>query len=647
MPVLDEHTSLLQSQVREAHCQIDLLQLIGFVTAGEDGGLPARLTLELRLTFREPGEVIMFAGAEQAAIYIRAFEFADELQKQIGISKLAESLTLDLELVMELPEPLVAGHFLMEEGKNYDAKYPYLVVEGSPAAIACITTSVLRICNYQSEKGMAAAGFRVAPAVQVMVSAVRFPTPTLSAYGARGAAIAGSVRSRGWHQTYQPTEAPRSNELRWTVNSRELSEWASDSSRLRACGYDDRVAKEMASSGLYVIPRTDYLAHHLDAFALDGVEPGKFYCSDMEEQTTARRELSNEQFLLIDSFYQRIWDTMGMRPVATYGQTSDLPLSNGFTVEAEAKNGQPLRRTATAPTLLGVCRAEETRIPRFLVSDYQELRDVTNRAKAGLRQTGQSERRLFFRGQRRHYSVTRAARVSEFLYGKKEDEVSLLTAAAREKFDYDRFAPAFQLQMQAMLYERAGVAAFRALKPDWVSRPIGKCPFADPGLERAYATWLNAYKSFRWEQVVMALAQHYGVPTHGLDLTEDVDIAVWFALRGRGDEDPGQPVVYLIASDNPDLQSQLDWIDELGLGALRPARQRAVLHFGGWGLHSNICAQEVVAIAELGPEFTAATPMTEEYFFPGPDDDLFLRDLMALKDRALRAGVTYGYSYVE
>ena len=30
---------------------------------------------------------------------------------------------------------------------------------------------------------------------------------------------------------------------------------------------------------------------------------------------------------------------------------------------------------------------------------------------------------------------------------------------------------------------------------------------------------------------VMALAQHYGLPTHGLDVTTSMDVAIWFATN--------------------------------------------------------------------------------------------------------------------
>ena len=34
-----------------------------------------------------------------------------------------------------------------------------------------------------------------------------------------------------------------------------------------------------------------------------------------------------------------------------------------------------------------------------------------------------------------------------------------------------------------------------------------------------------------WDISVMALGQHYGIPTHGIDVTSDILIAVWFATH--------------------------------------------------------------------------------------------------------------------
>jgi hypothetical protein len=101
-------------------------------------------------------------------------------------------------------------------------------------------------------------------------------------------------------------------------------------------------------------------------------------------------------------------------------------------------------------------------------------------------------------------------------------------------------------------------------------------------------------------------------------------------------------VLYIIATD-AHLLHQLDNLADLGFEALRPRRQKAYLHYGGWGLHSNLCAEEVVAVVHLGEKIQPVNKQSLSFLFPTPDEDLFYGNLLRLQKLAQDKS---GYSYL-
>ena len=191
--------------------------------------------------------------------------------------------------------------------------------------------------------------------------------------------------------------------------------------------------------------------------------------------------------------------------------------------------------------------------------------------------------------------------------------------------------------------------------------PFG--PIKDPHIMEKHIKFGKLFGSYEWDLMVMGIAQHYGMPTHGLDITNELYVAEWFATNEwfeykEGDEGycwykpriagnhksiNDLPVIYVVTADNH-LKRDLDQIEYIGLNALRPVRQKAYLHYGGWGLHSNICAQDVVAALFLDPDYTPNNDFTTEFLFPTEGEDTVYRALLEAKRQMKELGRTnYGY----
>jgi hypothetical protein len=136
----------------------------------------------------------------------------------------------------------------------------------------------------------------------------------------------------------------------------------------------------------------------------------------------------------------------------------------------------------------------------------------------------------------------------------------------------------------------------------------------------------------RGRYLLLAFAQHYGLPTPALDVTSDIRIALWFALfnfTGSGamrvtPAQGGHGVVYVIAADKQQYFSEAT----LTTHALRPERQRGGFLVSNWGNSKNRVTRYLVGAIyfshSLRDELHGELP-SAQHLFPGPEDDGFVR----------------------
>jgi hypothetical protein len=188
-----------------------------------------------------------------------------------------------------------------------------------------------------------------------------------------------------------------------------------------------------------------------------------------------------------------------------------------------------------------------------------------------------SDEGVFFRGQARMHYLQRDPAVKALLFSDScSAEPSLPTSASRRpEFDYDRL----HFALRRFVGQRLETDAL----------DLGSAT-------DDYSPWQQACASpdCSVDYAVMALAQHYGLPTHGLDVTTSLDVALWFALNRYEQDAAGQaayrnlatsdwsadqdgwPLVFVCQSVTRSVAPSLhdcQELEEFGLVAARPIAQ--------------------------------------------------------------------------
>ena len=137
----------------------------------------------------------------------------------------------------------------------------------------------------------------------------------------------------------------------------------------------------------------------------------------------------------------------------------------------------------------------------------------------------------------------------------------------------------------------------------------------------------------------MLLQQHYGIESPLLDITKDVDIALFFAQNMLIDNTyerlkpkESKPVIYVFI-----LNSKLDpFIDSELLmkefGALRPYRQKCGILSGSTNINKDFYSRFISLRIILDEPIDYNETYTPEYLFPDCKDDLFLKVLKGIQN---------------
>ena len=94
-------------------------------------------------------------------------------------------------------------------------------------------------------------------------------------------------------------------------------------------------------------------------------------------------------------------------------------------------------------------------------------------------------------------------------------ETSLPSAAFRERFNYGEAELLIQSVVRDIEYRLTGAKS----RTHWVEEEFEMVYVSDGGM------------AARWSARTMALAQHYGIPTNGLDVTRSARFGWWFATH--------------------------------------------------------------------------------------------------------------------
>ena len=678
----------------EAAALVDLLAALAGLQHG-----PREYFTDTRTLVRTSADTpVLLAGAREATIYLLDLSITPELVDLVRTNPLATRIRpgfLPLEQLVD--ERTCYGFRLGDDGQELVPDTPFFWLLGNSFCTSLSVWMAERILAFMTAtatqmKGELASqagiwGERFGGGVEVGLT--RSPTPTLGAYVAHASEIAGYAR---WMHLSAPaagTDAPE-RVPEWYVDLARVERRHDRRTLMAGVGlFTPAQADAALASGVLPILESELSGGTLASYALQGtsrlprilVGDGSFF---WPQEILGRAPAPRGGVVLVDRYYQEFispdWLSEPEAPVSearypderAFSLLGELGLGDPRgqpwwpqyekILQWSSKGGRPLYLPDGLPTHVDagcrsleetvrgtrvecVTRAKYWRIPLFQATERTQLLDVIDQVRQAL-----PGGKLLFRGQNDHFRVPRDPWAMRVLYGDGEvDELSLTTTASRgSTFPYDTVFPRLQLDLQGLMYADLPTERFGA----YDVAEDGTIVYADGEVKRRYDTWRKC--GFAWDVTVMGIAQHYGIPTHGLDLTEDVEIAVWMAVneafsypadqetrywfrpleRGRH-----QPVIYVVAPINTGLALRERRIP--GLESVRQDRQHAHLYFGGWGYHANLCAEEVVAGIVLRPGIASELPT--DHVFPGPETDPLYGALLELK--ALRRGTKAGEGF--
>ncbi len=361
----------------------------------------------------------------------------------------------------------------------------------------------------------------------------------------------------------------------------------------------------MDSNGFVRIPGTCVLR------AIDNVERHRNEVSPFSDVSQIPE--TSATTWLIDSYWGQVYDDVPLQPYAIYGKTEDLPPFSGDELED-----------------LGYLRVPFRRIPRRMVKSSAELESFV----AGVR-SADPDLELLFRGQPQEYYLKRTPAANLFLYGEESvREPSLLTSASRRSNPLERVLP-----------EWCALLQFFFLK-----HYCDVEDFAPPNQLREYMeSRQNCCEGRGLWLFALSLAQHYGLPSSGLDVTDRLDVATFFALMQyqvigpsisvykRVSDESMLPVIYLMSTYRRQ-QLNYDMYRPKGFPVGRPDRQHARFLHTSWGFNRNDCARRIFFALYLDPKGDFCIPSVSE-LFPSEDQDRFGKFLADVKTAPLPAGL--------
>lgn len=579
---------------------------------------------------------IIHAGSKQAIAYLRTFSVSDELIRILEGHPISDQLGLDYSRLEQLKGMAATTNFLFSrEGMSLEVGEPYMTLYGTAFGTGLVLPIVKQIVEFQTILATKSAR-DIAQQKKLLperfsgivdVSSARNPNPTIAAYSARARKVGGWQRWITHHLQNEKSRSVRNSHTdQWRVYGNQIENLTDRKKLMEAVdGLTSKQVREAYAAGIRGVTTEELMSEDLSSYAMDGTskQPRLYYAFGqyMFDQKLVSEQLNPKQdILFVDSYYQHLFSPTQMTEQALYG-VNGLPVTG--------RSGEKIEDIISSVQRGHDLRAKYWRIPTFKVETVGQLEEIAARIREEA-----PDGHLLYRGQNNNYTLPRSSAVKKTLYGDEfVRELSLTTSASRVGFDYDRFSDIFQLDIQGLMYMDLNKQNFLEFAYD----VHGYCRFLDPEVAERNIFWKKL--GVHWDAIVMGIAQHYRVPTNGLDLTGDIGIALWMALREPGPA----PVIYLVSPMNSSEDLELPEIP--GLESTRQLNQSAFLHYGGWVHHKNLCAEEVVAAVFLSREFKFDLP-SDEFVFPNRQSDSLLNRLLRLRQCRIEAGFRYGYELI-
>lgn len=257
----------------------------------------------------------------------------------------------------------------------------------------------------------------------------------------------------------------------------------------------------------------------------------------------------------------------------------------------------------------GFLRTPFKKVSRVIVNNRYELEQVLRFFNI------KKSREVLFRGQNVEYYVSRTEIEKLNLYGDLNVlEPTLTSSCVRKNISLDDFEVNWSNIVQLFLHDLVNT---KRRKND---------------LEKFIS-------SLHFPFFLMSLAQHYGLPSVGLDTTDSIEIALFFATHKFSKIDTHYkyeynlpsldfpPVIYILLTEIAH-QTDFYYVCPKYVKFLRPNLQSAKFIHSGWGYNRNRSATNIILALYLNPKGDfGIIPKQSELF---PKNDPFISHIVEM-----------------
>ena len=313
----------------------------------------------------------------------------------------------------------------------------------------------------------------------------------------------------------------------------------------------------------------------------------------------------------IDDAYGRIYDQSVAHCNALYGQSTSMNFYTSF----------PKRE------VVDELRVPFRRIPIYSIDSLDDIDECMQMAVAA-----NKSHQILLRGQTKLHRIERTTEENEILYGGPVIEPSFLPSHLRAKFDETLLTSLWHGLTTILINDLC-------------------CDIAHINDAAANEMLQDAHRMRHiclFDMLALGIAQHYGLPSVGLDLTDDKYIAAWFALNNIHVEDGKAHAVPADASQDrivfmfrcpPDAVFEYGKVRPKIFPECRPDRQRAWFGHVGWGHAKNQLGSYLMCGFRLPDSASEELPKgLTQHLFPDATDDGVLHLLQKLRARKCYEG---------
>ena len=244
--------------------------------------------------------------------------------------------------------------------------------------------------------------------------------------------------------------------------------------------------------------------------------------------------------LTIDAFHGHAWNYCLDAGDAVYGRTEDFPAG-------------PLDGLAKGAFV----RVPYRRIPRICIGSMKELRSFAEAIRSSDKSIS-----VMWRGQSALHTLHSRRSDDELLmfYGATDTtEPSLLPSAARDGIDVERYMDAWFGLLDVFIDE-----AHARLRSSRGANVAADWEVDAKALRQSYG----------FREWAFGVAQHYGLPSTGLDLTPDLDVATFFALHRLTIASTGETTIVRLRADAEPVILFMSIFSRAIFAPIRPRRHR-------------------------------------------------------------------------